>query len=68
MGAEVRVSPWRGPGHRHLPDGELLRLDSERGGFVASEYWPNHSERRHVRGSFDQVASVLELWELEVGS
>lgn len=62
------MSPWHRPGHRHLPDGELLRLDPERGSFVGSEYWPNRDERRHVRGSFEDVASVLDLWEAEVGS
>lgn len=62
------MSAWLRPGHRHLPDGELLRLDLERGSFVGSEYWPDRVERRHVRGSFEDVASVLELWESEVGS
>lgn len=60
---------WFRPGsHRRLPDGELLRLDCERGLFVASEYWPDCRERRHVRGSLEDVRSVLDLWEAEVGS
>lgn len=65
------MSSWRKPGHRHLPDGELLRLDPDyrhADVFEGAEFWPDRVERRHVRGSFEDVASTLELWESEVGS
>lgn len=65
------MSLWRVPGHRHLPDGELLRLDSDyrhEGVFIGSEYWSDHSLRRQCKGSRPSVVSELESWELEVGS
>lgn len=59
------------PGHVLLPDGELLRLDYEFGPnhqlrYVASEYLPDHTERRHVRGDLEQVTGWLDTWAREV--
>jgi hypothetical protein len=50
------------PGHRHLGDGSLVRLDIELGRYVGRLYGPDLTVRETVVGTHEHVNHRMREW------